>query len=578
MAAPTSGRSAPPPPVFPDHLPTVPELLRAGRERYGSDDCVVTPDERITYAELDRRSRVLATRLVEAGVGKGTHVGILFPNGWEWVVAWAAAARLGAVVVPVNTFYRTPELGRFLRHADVQYLLGVASFLQHDYLERLETIAPELAEQDAVEGGGGPGGRLLLPTLPQLRRILLWGDSPVRWAEGGYGAGFESDGAGSADRGTEAFGSLVDAMGQDVVPADPMLITYTSGSTGEPKGVVHSHGALIRHARNLAALSDVDGAARLWTPMPLCWVGGFSFTLLRGMTVGGAFITQEVLDAGTALALMERERVTHVSAWPAVSKTLREHPNFPSTDLSSVRSGSFYDAVPGDRRPADPGLTVTSLGMSETCGPHTFWYPEDEVVGAPEEYRGTFGHEVPGTEHRIIDPGTGTVLPPGEEGEVLVRGYSLMLGLYRKERAEVFDADGWYHTGDRGYFRDGWFFFTGRQSDLIKTAGSNVAPIEVETCLVGLPEVKLAFVLGVPHPDRGQEVVALVVPDPEVPEREPDELVELVRARAREHLSSYKVPRRIFVVGNEDVPWLTSQKADRRALGVMAEKLAAESA
>jgi acyl-CoA synthetase (AMP-forming)/AMP-acid ligase II len=322
----------------------------------------------------------------------------------------------------------------------------------------------------------------------------------------------------------------------------------------------------------------VDGAARLWTPMPLCWVGGFSFTLLRAMTVGAAFITQDVLDAGTALALMERERVTHVSAWPAVSKSLREHPDYAAADLSSVRSGSFYDAVPGDRRPADPGLAVTSLGMSETCGPHTFWYPEDEVEGAPEEYRGTFGHEVPGTEHKIIDTATGAALPPGEEGEVLVRGYSLMLGLYRKERSEVFDADGWYHTGDRGYFRDGWFFFTGRQSDLIKTAGSNVAPIEVETCLTGLAEVKLAFVLGVPHPDRGQDVVALVVADPEGPERDPGELAELVRASAREQLSSYKVPRRVFVVGNEDVPWLTSQKADRRALAVMAEKLAAESA
>jgi acyl-CoA synthetase (AMP-forming)/AMP-acid ligase II len=567
-------RTAPPLAVFPDHLPTVPELLRVGRERYGADDCVVTPDERVTYSELDRRSRLLAGRLVGAGVGKGNHVGVLFPNGWEWVVAWAAAARLGAVVVPVNTFYRTPELGRFLRHADVQCLLGVASFLQHDYVERLETIAPELAEADGRQTTGA-GGRLFLPTLPQLRRVLLWGDSPVGWAEGGYGAGLATGGGGE-EAGPGA--ALVDGMALDVVPADPMLVTYTSGSTGEPKGVVHGHGALLRHARNLAALSDVDGAARLWTPMPLCWVGGFSFTLLRAMTVGAAFITQDVLDAGTALALMERERVTHVSAWPAVSKSLREHPDYAAADLSSVRSGSFYDAVPGDRRPADPGLAVTSLGMSETCGPHTFWYPEDEVEGAPEEYRGTFGHEVPGTEHKIIDTATGAALPPGEEGEVLVRGYSLMLGLYRKERSEVFDADGWYHTGDRGYFRDGWFFFTGRQSDLIKTAGSNVAPIEVETCLTGLAEVKLAFVLGVPHPDRGQDVVALVVADPEGPERDPGELAELVRASAREQLSSYKVPRRVFVVGNEDVPWLTSQKADRRALAVMAEKLAAESA
>ena len=558
-------------PVFPDHLPTVPELLRVGRERYGDRDCVVTPDARLTYAEVDDLSLVLAARLVRAGVGKGAHVGVLFPNGWQWVVAWAAATRVGAVAVPVNTFYRTPELAGFLRHADVQYLLAVPSFLHHDYVERLETIAPELADQDAAQSAG----RLVVPTLPQLRRIMLWDDSPVRWAEGGFGSGLGGRQRGGDVPDTDPLSAVVDAMGQDVVPADPMLITYTSGSTGEPKGVVHSHGALVRHARNLAALSGVDPTARLWTPMPLCWVGGFSFTLLRAMSVGAAFLTQDVLDAGTALQLMARERVTHVSAWPAVSKSLREHPGFLTTDLSSIRSGSFYDAVPAEHRPRDPSLTVTSLGMSETCGPHTFWYPEDEVQGAPEEYRGTFGHEVPGTEHRIVDPETGAELPPGQEGEVLVRGYSLMLGLNRKERAEVFDADGWYHTGDRGYFRDGWFFFTGRQSDLIKTAGSNVAPIEVESALMGLPEVKLAFVLGVPHPDRGQDVVALVVPDPDASHLDPSELVTTVRTQIGEQLSSYKVPGRIFAVTNEDVPWLTSQKADRRALGVLAEKLAA---
>ncbi|HZT67863.1 MAG TPA: class I adenylate-forming enzyme family protein [Acidimicrobiales bacterium] len=547
-------------PVFPDFDPTVPELLRAGRQRFGDNDCVVTPDARLTFAELDDRSRRLAARLAQVGVGKGSRVGVLFPNGVDWVVAWAAAARIGAVVLPVNTFYKTPELAKFLRHSDVQYLLGVDSFIQHDYLERLEAVAPELADH-----GAGP---LFLPSLPQLRRVLLWGPSSRRWAEGGFGELLTEP----ADPGRE---ELVDLLGEDVSPGDVMLVTYTSGSTGEPKGVVHSHGALVRHAGNLAALSGVDQTARIWTPMPLCWVGGFAFSLLRAMTVGAAFITQEVLEPGAALQLMERERVTHVSAWPAVSKALTEHPEYASTDLSSVRHGSFYDALPPDRRPPDPGLTIGSLGMSETCGPHTFWTAGEEVTGAPEEYRGNFGHEVPGTEHRIVDPDTGADLPEGQEGEVLVRGYSLMLGLYKRERSEVFDADGWYHTGDRGYFRDGWFFFTGRQSDLIKTAGSNVAPAEVEAALLSYDEVKLAFVLGVPHPDREQDVVALVVPfrvRPDGSECLPPDPAEL-RERLRQELSSYKVPRRVVIISDDDVPWLASQKADRRALAVLAEKM-----
>ncbi|MHB1925351.1 MAG: AMP-binding protein, partial [Acidimicrobiales bacterium] len=150
-------------PVFPDYAPTVPGLLAAGSSRFGSSDAVVTPEERLSYAELDRQSHRLAGRLVEAGVVKGTKVGILFPNGIPWVLAWAAATRLGAVAVPVNTFYRPPELIRFLRHSDVAVLIGTDTFIQHDYIERLETSVPGLAEH-------GPGP-LYLPDLPQLRRV-----------------------------------------------------------------------------------------------------------------------------------------------------------------------------------------------------------------------------------------------------------------------------------------------------------------------------------------------------------------------------------------------------------------------
>lgn len=551
-------------PSFPDYPPTVPHLLQSGRERFGDRECVVTPSARMTYTELDERSRRLAARLVQLGVAKGSRVAVLFPNGADWVVAWAAAARLGCIVVPVNTFYQAPELGRFLRHADVQYLLGVDAFLHHDYLARLETVAPELADA----GGDGP---LLLAGLPQLRRVLLWGPSTRPWAVGDLSHTLDAEPA-------PGLSDLVDALGADVVPDEPMLITYTSGSTGEPKGVVQSHGALIRQASNLSALSGIDAESRIWTPMPLCWVGGFAFSLLRALVCGGCFVTQEVFDAGEALKTFERERVTNVSAWPAVTKSLTEHPDFASTDLRSLRSGtSFYDAVPPDKRPPDPGLAVTSLGMSETCGPHTFWTPEEEVTGAPEEYRGNFGHEVPGTEHRIVDPDTNADLPPGLEGEVLVRGYNLMLGLYKRARSDVFDRDGWYRTGDRGYFRDGWFFFTGRQSELIKSAGSNVAPAEVEMALMGFDDVKLAFVVGTPHAERGQEVVALVVPwkaDPAGGSLDPPDPDEL-RLRLRDHVSSYKVPRHVFIIEDADVPWLLSQKVDRRALTSMAEKLVA---
>ena len=539
-------------PRFPDWKPTVPELLRTASARFGDRECIVTPSSRLSYRELDDRSARLAGRLVAAGAGKGTRVGLLFPNGTDWVTAWAAAARIGAITVPVSTFYREAELARFLRHADVQLLLGVPAFLRHDYVAGLEAAAPELA-------GHGPAP-LYLPSLPQLRRVVLWHGQPPGWAERRAGD--------QADELPTGAAAVVHALGEDVTPADELLITYTSGSSGDPKGVVHSHGAVLRHAFQLGALSGIRPDSRIWTPMPLCWVGGLIFGLLRALTAGGCFLTQEVFEPGAALALLSGERVTDVAAWPAVTAALTGHPDFPRTDLRALRAG-IYDALPPERRPPDPGLAIGALGMSETCGPHTFKTATQEASGGPERYRGNFGHPVPGTEHRIVDPETGRDQPDGAEGEVLVRGYSLMRGLYKREAAEVLDADGWYHTGDRGYFRDGWFFFTGRQTDLIKTRGSNVAPAEVEQQLMSYAEVRLAFVVGIPDDVLGQQVVALVVP--QEAGRPADGAV--LRQRLRLGLSSYKVPARVLVISAAQVPWLSSQKADRRALADLAAKL-----
>jgi len=538
--------------VFPDHEPTVPALLRDARAHHPQNVAVVTPDERLTYAELDQQSAALAALLVRRGAGKGTRVGILFPNDARWVVTWAAVTRIGAIATPVNTFSKTPELATMLRHADVQLLVACRAFEPHDYAARLLEIAPELTTSAAPKP-------LMLPSLPQLRHVLMWDEcADLPWAEA----------ITTVPPAPELLATVVRAMEDDVVPADPMLITYTSGSTGEPKGVVHAHGPLLRHACNLAALAGLGPDDRIWTPMPLCWVGGFAFTLLRTLVVGAAFVTQERMDPGVALELLGRERVTCVSAWPATGAVLLAHPDYARTDLSALRLGTLYEARPPGHRPADPGLAVTSLGMSETIGPHTFWTAEEDRTGAPEEFRGTFGHEVPGVAHRIVDA-DGNDVAEGTEGEVLVRGYSLMLGLYRRERHEVFDADGWYHTGDRGSFDRGWFFFTGRSTDLIKTSGANVAPAEVERALMELDGVRSAFVFGVAHEQRGQDVVALVVPDDSAPPTTSD----VLRTQLRDYLSSYKVPRAVFFIRAEDVPYMTSQKPDRRILAALADEL-----
>jgi acyl-CoA synthetase (AMP-forming)/AMP-acid ligase II len=202
--------------------------------------------------------------------------------------------------------------------------------------------------------------------------------------------------------------------------------------------------------------------------------------------------------------------------------------------------------------------------MTETCGPHTW---SDGPL--PEPLAGSFGRPVPGVEHKVVDPETGATLPPGETGELCVRGYSLMQRLHKVPREETFDADGFYHTGDAGFFRDGILWFKGRLGDMIKSGGASITPSEIEIVLNGYPGVKAAYVVGVPDPDRGQNVAAAVVPEAGATP-EPEDL----RRRLKDDLSAYKVPRHVWIFEDGTLPFTDSGKIDKRALeGILAARL-----
>jgi acyl-CoA synthetase (AMP-forming)/AMP-acid ligase II len=464
-------------------------------------------------------------------------------NGPDWVVAWLAAARIGALVVPINTFFRARELRFVLQHADINTLLCISEFLGQDRLATLEEAAPELM-------GRGPGP-LFLTTLPYLRAVRVWGPVSRAWASEGPAAL-----AASSELASDA---LLRAVEQAVSPADAMILIYSSGSTADPKGAVHTHGAVLRHAHALNNFRDLRSDDRIYSPMPFFWVGGFVFALISALHAGATLLCEETFEPGRTLELLERERATLVAGWPHYGKAMREHPSFPQRDLSSIRGGNLYDVLPGRTRPADPELRSNSLGMTETCGPHTIDRMDYDL---PEKLRGSFGHTVPGLEHRIVDPETGAVLPPDSRGEICVRGYSVMQALYKVEREEAFDHEGFYHTGDAGSFTpEGVLFFHGRLGEMIKTGGANVSPREVEQVLAAQPEVEEAYVVGLPDRDRGQLVAAAVVPR-EHASVDPDEL----RARVKRELSAYKVPRHLVVLRREDLPMTSSGKVDKRRL------------
>jgi acyl-CoA synthetase (AMP-forming)/AMP-acid ligase II len=535
---------------FPDFTPTLPVFLRTTAERFGPRTLLVSDGERLSYADAESRSRALAKGLLAQGIGKGTHVGLWMPNRVDWVVTWFALTRIGALSVPLNTFYQAKELEWTVRHADLSHLLCYARFMSHDYLARLETALDGLASRSAESP-------LYLRAAPYLRAIHVWGECDRRWARGGEAA------LAAAGRQAGLDDAFLAQIESGVTPADPMLIVYSSGSTAEPKGAVHTHGTLVRHSFNLADSFKI-GADVLYSPMPFFWIGGIITGLFMVMHHGGTLVTHGAFEPGATLELLERERVSQVMGWPHYGKTMSQHPTFASRDLSLIRRSNMPDLQAKEKQP--PEIRSNSLGMTETCGPHTNF---DAYVALPEKRRGTFGLPLEGVSHRVVDPATGEVLPPGKEGEICVRGYSVMQGLYKIEREQAFDADGFYHTGDGGWFdEEGWLFFKGRLGEMVKTGGANVTPSEVEAVLMTYPEVLEAYVTGIADADRGQLVVAAVVP------RGGHSVdAEGLRVRLKADLSAYKVPRHIWVCAKEELPFTDSGKIRKPALAERIAKL-----
>ncbi|HET6952114.1 MAG TPA: fatty acid--CoA ligase family protein [Acidimicrobiales bacterium] len=527
-----------------DDLPlTVPALLAARAAARGDHALLVCDGETLSYADAAARSAALAKGLLDRGAGRGTHVGLLHPNGSGFVVGWLAAARVGAVAVPLSTFSTSAELGTLLRAADIEHLLATTSFRGRDYAAALREAVPGLDLAAAPP--------LHAASAPALRHIALDGEAP--------GVAGEWTAAALVDAGAAVDDDVLSAAERGVRPADRMVIVHTSGSTSEPKGVIHQHGPLIRHLDNLNQLRRYTDDEILFSNSPFFWIGGFAYSLLGTLVAGATLVCSNATDAAATLDLLERVRPTMVNGFAAAVAHLAEDPSFPGRDLSSIRRGNLWPIMPAAVRPADPELRHNMLGMTEAG---SVCLASDDEGDQPEHRRGSFGRPVPGLEARIVDPDTGKECETGRVGELWLRGPFLMEGYYGRERHETFTPDGWYRTGDLFHTdADGFFYFTGRQGDMIKTAGANVSPREVEAAIADVTGL-VAHVVGVDDPGRGQVVAAAL----RVPAGGAAPATEELRSRLRERLSAYKVPRRFLVMADDEVPMLSSGKLDARAL------------
>jgi acyl-CoA synthetase (AMP-forming)/AMP-acid ligase II len=525
--------------------PTIPGVL-AQRVREDADlQAIVSDDRSITYAELDDDSRSLASRLVAAGIGKGDRVGLLMANGVDWAVTSMAILRIGAVLVPLSTLLRPPELLAQLRTASVTDLVATRNFRGRSYLEELESIAA------GVSGLGRDS--LRLPALPSLRHMWLDDELPTATTPAG----------------------VIAQMEERVRPADDLAIMFTSGSRGAPKGVIHTHGGALRATAAGLDARCIGRRERLYIPMPFFWVGGFGGGLLSVLVAGATLLTEVVPEPVRTLRFLEDQGVTLFRGWPDQAARIAAHPAFATADLSSLRPGSLDGVLPSELRAKQPGARANLFGMTETFGPYCGSRLDLDLP--PSKY-GSCGRPFDGVEVRIVDPSTGAAVAAGSTGEIAVRGPNVMRGIRGRLRSEVFDADGFYPTGDLGALdEDGYLWYSGRLDDMVKIKGATVYPSEVEGALRAVSGVRQAFVTDVDGDEGRSQIGALVVANEGVV------LTAIVDA-LRNRLSSFKVPARWVVTSDPGaVPLMATGKVDKAGLqrligskGVPVQRIARE--
>src|ERR1700722_11256157 len=531
-----------------ESLPTtVGAVLRRSVVARAGYDAIVTSKEVLSYATLDERSATMARALVAIGAGKGSRIALLAFDGIHWLHTFLAAIRIGAFVAPLSTLCTAPELAYLLRHSDYQIFIGVRRFLRHDYAERMTTALPGLANSR---------GQLHLNNAPFLRSVWLDDAGDADWAGSLQALLARAAAPDAPDAG------LLAAMENEVMPSDDAVIIYTSGSTSQPKAVLHTQRSVAHHPQILGEHFRIKASDRMMPLLPLFWVGGLTMAL-EVLQAGGTLLYPESPALDTVCDSIVTLRANRINTWGPQLARLRTAVAARGIDIESI--GGLAPLREPNGKPIPAERAANMLGMTESFGPHSS-EPLDTVL--PAHRAGSSGRATSDYERRVVDRATGEVLGPGRSGELQLRGGGLMKGFYKVDPRQVFTPDGFYPTGDIVRIEeDGYLFFEGRRGDTLKTSGANVSRLEIEAALRALPEVALPIVVGLPDAEIGQLVVAAVVPTEGSAPTEAS-----LQAALRERLSSYKVPRRILVIAPDEVLWTPSNKI---RLADMAKMIAA---
>jgi fatty-acyl-CoA synthase len=486
---------------------------------------------RWSYSELQKRVDDLAAGFLALGLEPGDRLGIWSPNNAEWVLTQFASAKAGLILVTVNPAYRTSELQHALRKSGCKALVLATEFKGSDYLSMLRTIAPELNTSEP--------GRLRSASLPELRWVIQLGE-PVQPGLLRFSEVQNSGGSAQRER--------LKALGEQLQFDDAINIQFTSGTTGMPKGATLTHHNILNNAFFVAEAMGLREGDRLCIPVPLYHCFGMVMSTLACVSHGATMVFPSAgFDPLAVLETVQAERCTALHGVPTMFIAEMEHPHFKHFDVSSLRAGIMAGSpcpIEVMRRVMQSmhmrDITI-AYGMTETS-PVSFQSAIDDPI---ERRVSTVGRIQPHLEVKIVDS-DGRIVPRGTKGELLTRGYSVMIGYWDdpEQTAEAIDASGWMHTGDLATIdEEGYCNIVGRIKDMVIRGGENIYPREVEEFLFQHAKIEAVQVVGVPDPKFGEELCAWIKL------RAGDSMAEdEVRDYCQGQIAHYKIPRYICFV------------------------------
>lgn len=531
---------------------TVGNLLNETAARYPDNEALVYCDRslRFTYREFLDICNKAAKAFLSIGIKKGDHVAIWATNYPEWVISQFATAKIGAVLVTVNTSYKTYELEYLLRHSDSSTLIIIDGYRDSNYISMINEICPELKHSEF--------GQLKSQHLPCLKNIIYIGDKKqqgmLNWQD-------------LMDMGENISDKVLKSCEESLDPDEVINMQYTSGTTGFPKGVMLSHFNVVANADNIGDCMNLTPDDRMCIPVPFFHCFGCVLGILACVTHGSAMVPVVQFKALDVLETCEKEKCTALHGVPTMFISELACEDFDIYDLHHLRTGIMAGSTCPEKvmkevieRMGIKEITI-AYGQTESSPVITQTRPNDSF-----EYRvSSVGKALPNIEVKIVDPSTGKTLPFGVQGELCTRGYHVMRGYYKMKEAtlDAIDTEGWLHTGDLADMdENGYCKITGRLKDMIIRGGENIYPKEIEEFLYNHTKIMDVQVVGIPDEKYGEEIMAWV-------KIKPDHTVtqEEIKNFCRGKISYFKIPKYIAFI--DEYPMTASGKIQKYKLQEM---------